>query len=167
MIYKILIYIATFLVLLVLAIYGIGASLPIEHSVFMERIYKVPPENVYSLIRDFKQYPSWRQNVKKVEEISSTSWKEMDAHDDVITFSFIQDHKNTFLESKITDEDKPFGGSWIYELSLVPEGTKLKITENGKVYSPIFRFLSKFVLGHSAMIKEYLDFIDQKIQKTK
>ncbi|EKO13350.1 MULTISPECIES: LIC10604 family protein [Leptospira] len=166
MVYRILIYIMVFLVLLILTIYGVGASLPVEHSVFMERIYKVPPENVYSLIRDFKQYPFWRRNVKKVEEISSTSWKETDIHEDVITFSFIQDRKNMFLESKIMDEDKPFGGSWTYELSSVSEGTKLKITENGKVYSPVFRFFSKFVFGHSGMIKEYLDFIDQKIWET-
>ncbi|UOG41264.1 LIC10604 family protein [Leptospira noguchii] len=165
MVYKILIYLIGFLVLLVLMIYAVGASLPIEHSVSMERIYKVSPENVYSSIHDFKQYPSWRQNVKEVEEITSTSWKETDAHDDVITFAFIQDRKNTFLESKIMDEDKPFGGSWTFELSSVPEGTKLKITENGKVYSPVFRFFSKFVFGHSATIKEYLGFMDQRIQE--
>ncbi|RHX81385.1 LIC10604 family protein [Leptospira yasudae] len=165
MIYTILIYAVGFLILLVAGIYGIGASLPVEHTSSLERVFPTQPATIYGMIRDFKQYPAWRPNIKNVEEISSNSWKETDSHKEVMTFSFIQDQKDRLIESKIMDEDKPFGGSWTFELSAAEGGTKLKITENGKVFSPVFRFFSKFVFGHTATIDSYLDFMSTEIQK--
>lgn len=166
MIYTIFIYVLVFLVLLVAGIYGVGASLPIEHSSSLERVFTASPDRIYSLILNFKEYPSWRPNLKKIEEISSSSWKETDSHNETLTYSFVQDRKNELVESKILDEDKPFGGSWTFELSSVPNGTKLKITENGKVFSPVFRFFSKYVFGHTATIQTYLEFMEKEIQRT-
>ncbi|RHX92547.1 LIC10604 family protein [Leptospira stimsonii] len=165
MVYTILIYVFVFVVLLAGGIYGIGANLPIEHSSSLERVFKTTPDRIYSLIRNFKEYPSWRPNLKKIEEISSSSWKETDSHNDIMTYSFVQDHKNELVESKILDEDKPFGGSWTFELSSLPNGTRLKITENGKVFSPVFRFFSKYVFGHTATIRTYLEFMEKEIQR--
>ncbi|MBM9500987.1 SRPBCC family protein [Leptospira sp. 201903071] len=166
MIYTIFIYVLVFLVLLVAGIYGVGASLPIEHSSSLERFFSAPSDRIYSLILNFKEYPSWRPNLKKIEEISSSSWKETDSHNETLTYSFVQERKNELVESKIMDEDKPFGGSWTFELSSVPNGTKLKITENGKVFSPVFRFFSKYVFGHTATIRTYLEFMEKEIQRT-
>ncbi|PJZ52187.1 LIC10604 family protein [Leptospira adleri] len=165
MIYTILIYFLGFLVLLIVGVYGIGASLPVEHSSSLERVFATSPDRIYSLIRNYKDYPSWRPNLKKIEEIASSSWKETDSHNDVMTYSFIQDRRNELVESKIMDEDKPFGGSWTFELSSVSNGTKLKITENGKVFSPVFRFFSKYVFGHTATIQSYLEFMEKEIQR--
>ncbi|MBM9579394.1 SRPBCC family protein [Leptospira sp. 201903070] len=166
MMYTILIYTICFLILLAIGIYGIGAILPIEHSSSLERSFAASPDRIYSLIHNFKEYPSWRPNLKKIEVISSSSWKETDSHNEVMTYSFVQDRKNELVESKIMDEDKPFGGSWTFVLSSVPNGTRLKITENGKVFSPVFRFFSKFVFGHTATIRSYLDFMEKEILKT-
>ncbi|TGM10234.1 polyketide cyclase [Leptospira barantonii] len=165
MIYSILLYALGFLILLGLSIYGIGATLPVEHSSSLERVFKTSPSTIYSMIRDFKQYPTWRPNLKNIEEISPTSWKETDSHKEIMTYSFIRDQKNTLIESKIMDEDKPFGGSWTFELSSVDGGTKLKITENGKVFSPVFRFFSKFVFGHTATMETYFDFMEKEVQR--
>ncbi|AOP35435.1 polyketide cyclase [Leptospira tipperaryensis] len=166
MIYTILIYVFGFLVLLVIGIYGIGASLPVEHSSSLEQVFPASTDRIYSLIHNFKEYPSWRPNLKKIETISSSSWKETDSHNEVMTYSFVQDRKNELVESKIMDEDKPFGGSWTFELSSVSEGSKLKITENGKVFSPVFRFFSKYVFGHTATIRTYLEFMKKEIERT-
>ncbi|XDD49904.1 SRPBCC family protein [Leptospira sp. WS92.C1] len=166
MIYTILLYGIGFLVLLIFGIYGIGTTLPIEHTSSLERIFPVPPKTIDSLIRNFKDYPSWRPNLKRIEIISSNSWKEIDSHNEVITYSFVQDRKEEWIESKIMDEDKPFGGSWTFELISVSGGTKLKITEHGKVFSPVFRFFSRFVFGHTATIREYLNDMDRKINGT-
>lgn len=165
MIYSILLYTLGFLVILCLSIYGIGSVLPVEHSSSLERVFKTSPRTIYSMIRDFKQYPAWRPNLKNIEEISSTSWKETDSHKEIMTYSFIRDQKDVLIESKIMDEDKPFGGSWTFELASVEGGTKLKITENGKVFSPVFRFFSKFVFGHTATIDTYLDYMEKELQR--
>ena len=35
------------------------------------------------------------------------------------------------------------------------------ITENGEVYNPLFRFMSRFVFGHTATIDKYLEDLGQ------
>jgi hypothetical protein len=61
------------------------------------------------------------------------------------------------LVGRIANTDLPFGGAWTYELTPAGEGlTTLRITEDGEVYNPIFRFVSRFVMGHEATMKQYL-----------
>jgi hypothetical protein len=57
---------------------------------------------------------------------------------------------------RIADKDLPYGGQWTYELE--PQGlqTALRITEDGEIYNPVFRFVSRFVMGHTATIDNYL-----------
>ena len=50
----------------------------------------------------------------------------------------------------------PFGGTWTYELTPTAGGTSLRITEDGEVYNPVFRFMSRFVFTHHATIDTYL-----------
>ncbi|MDV6235559.1 SRPBCC family protein [Leptospira ellisii] len=163
MFYSILIYGFGFIAVAALTVYGVGSILPVEHTSSLEKFFPVPPKTVYALIRNVKEYPSWRPNLKQIEEISSVSWKETDSHKETMTYSFVQDQKDRLIESKIMDEDKPFGGSWTFELIPVEEGVKLRITENGKVFSPVFRFFSKYVFGHTATIRAYLGHMERRI----
>lgn len=55
-----------------------------------------------------------------------------------------------------------FGGSWTYELTPVADGTRLRITENGEVYNPLFRFLSRFVFGHYASIDKFMADLERR-----
>jgi hypothetical protein len=57
--------------------------------------------------------------------------------------------------NRIADPKLPFGGSWTYEVSAAGSGTELNITENGEVYNPLFRFVSRFIMGHTATIEKY------------
>ena len=57
----------------------------------------------------------------------------------------------------------PFGGSWTYELIPTAGGTMLRITEDGEVYNPLFRFISRFVLGHYKSIDQYLDDLERRL----
>ena len=44
------------------------------------------------------------------------------------------------------------------QMSVTPKGdsTTLRIVEDGEVYNPVFRFVSRFVIGHTATIDRYL-----------
>ncbi len=68
----------------------------------------------------------------------------------------IEAREPELLRARIADPDLPFGGTWIYELK--PEGavTRLVITERGEVYNPIFRFVSRYIIGHTAAIDGFL-----------
>jgi hypothetical protein len=48
------------------------------------------------------------------------------------------------------------GGTWTHELTPDGSGTRLTITERGWVGNPIFRFVSRFVMGQTATIDSYL-----------
>ena len=61
------------------------------------------------------------------------------------------------LVTRIADEDLPFGGTWTYRLEPDGGGTRVTITEDGEVYNPVFRFVSRFVMGHDATLRTYLD----------
>ncbi len=42
-------------------------------------------------------------------------------------------------------------------------GTRLTITENGEVYNPIFRFMSRFVFGHTATMDQFLSDLKKRV----
>ena len=56
----------------------------------------------------------------------------------------------------IADKELPFGGTWDYRLEPAGTGSRITITENGEVYNPIFRFVSRYFMGHTATIDKYL-----------
>jgi len=57
----------------------------------------------------------------------------------------------------------PLGGKWTYELRPVQGGTTLRITEDGEVFNPIFRFMSRFVFTHHRTIDRYLGDLERRV----
>src|SRR5262249_3112657 len=67
------------------------------------------------------------------------------------------------LIARIADENLAFGGSWEYRVE--PAGataSTITIIERGSVYNPIFRFVSRFLMGHTATIDAYLRALGRK-----
>ena len=60
--------------------------------------------------------------------------------------------------TRIKDTEKMFGGTWTVTIAPLATGSTLTITEDGWVGNPIFRFVSRYVMGHHAtmdgMLKE-------------
>jgi hypothetical protein len=56
----------------------------------------------------------------------------------------------------IVKKGLPFGGTWTYEFAPSGAETKLTITERGEVYNPFFRFVSRFVMGHTKSIDDFM-----------
>jgi hypothetical protein len=71
------------------------------------------------------------------------------------------------LVTRIADKSLPFGGSWTYIVIPRGDSTTLRITEDGKVYNPVFRFVSRFVLGHTATMKKYPADIGRYFEKAR
>ena len=67
------------------------------------------------------------------------------------------------MVTTILSEGMPFGGRWIYEVEPTAGGTALTITEEGEVYNPIFRFVSRFIMGHHATATTYLQDLGRKL----
>jgi hypothetical protein len=58
--------------------------------------------------------------------------------------------------NQIADPSLPYGGTWTFVLEESSGGTLLRITEDGEVRNPIFRFMSRFVFGHTSTLENYL-----------
>jgi Polyketide cyclase / dehydrase and lipid transport len=152
-----LILILGVLVALLLLLIAIGYALPIGHVATGETHLGAAPEHVFSVLRDVEKFPAWRSDVKSVEVLATTPvlrWRERGDND--ITFEMEAVEPPTKMVTRIADETLPFGGSWTYELSPQDGGTRLVITENGEVYNPLFRVMSRFVFGHTATIDRFL-----------
>jgi len=52
---------------------------------------------------------------------------------------------------------------WTYTLVPAGDSTTLRIVEDGEVYNPIFRLVSRFVLGHNFTIDQFLRDIGKKV----
>lgn len=58
-----------------------------------------------------------------------------------------------------------FGGTWTLEIEPTDDGGKLTITERGRVYNPLFRFLSRFTFGHDATAKQFMATLRNRVEK--
>ena len=135
----------------------IGALLPKQHTASRSITVNASPETVWKLISG---PPTWRPDVKSYEELPVQNghrmWRETDKHGQTITYEQIEASEPKRMVMKIADPKLPFGGTWTFDIEPNTQGCSLTITENGEVYNPIFRFVSRFVMGHTATIDAYL-----------
>jgi uncharacterized membrane protein len=145
------------LVVLVGAVALIGMSLPQNHTASRSVHLDIPPDSLWDLVTDVDRYPSWRRDVDTVQRIEGArlAWREVSGGDRM-TYEAEAFEKPSHFVSRITDKGLPFGGSWDYRIEPDGTGSKLTITENGEVYNPIFRFVSRYVMGHTATMDKYL-----------
>ena len=148
------------IVLLVLS----GYLLPKDHIASVEKSFSSSPQDIYKIVRNVSEYKDWRSGLKSVEVESDTIWTESDSHGNNIRFGIIEERSPNYLRTKILSEDLPFGGGWEFEISSNGPNTKLKITEKGFVTNPLFRVLSKFVFGHDATMKTYLEDLGKRLE---
>jgi len=153
------------LVLLVLAIVAVGYALPVAHVASAERSLPHPAEKVYAAITDVTAFPQWRDDVKSVDVLNTTPlrWRER-MRDMNITLEVVDSSPPSRLVSRIADPELPFGGTWTYELAADASGTRLTITERGEVYNPLFRFMSRFVFGHTATMEQFLEDLQKRLE---
>ena len=137
----------------------IGYSLPKAHSVSRSATLPMPPDAVYTLLSDVDRYQSWRPGVKSLQRQPDRDGKpawieEMSGMK--IPLYFERMERPSLLVSRIADPSLPFGGTWTYRIQPAPNGSSVTITEDGEVYNPFFRFMSRFVFGHTATLDEFL-----------
>ena len=152
------------LVAIATVIAAIGWSLPVKHRASVARAFQASPTQIFALITDVSSFPSWRSDVKGVDTLPDENgrkrWVETTKSGPPITFVVERSEPDRLLVARIANTDLPFGGAWTYELSPAGTGrTMVRITEDGEVYNPVFRFVSRYVMGHEATIKQYLSSI--------
>jgi hypothetical protein len=137
----------------------IGYSLPKAHSVSRSTTITMTPEGVFALLADVEGYPSWRRGVKSLQRHPDRdgrpSWTE-EVSGMKIPLFFERMERPSLLVSRIADPNLPFGGTWTYRIQPSSAGSAVTITEDGEVYNPLFRLMSRFVFGHTATLDEFI-----------
>ena len=144
----------------------VGALLPKGHVASVRARFRAAPEAVFRVISDYARYGEWRSDVKSIDSLpprdGHAMFRENGKHG-AITFEVMESTAPSRMKLRIADEKLPFGGSWTYALEPSSEGSSLTITEDGEVYNPLFRFLSKFVFGQTGTIVSYLNALGKKL----
>jgi hypothetical protein len=119
-----------------------GAMLPVSHVASRRARFKHTPAAIWAAIDREKTF-----------------------REDGVNYEVTRSEPPRLLETRITDQNLPYGGSWRYEITPTPEGSDLRITEHGDVYNPIFRFVSRFIMGHTATIEKSLTGLGKKFSE--
>ena len=145
------------LAVLVLVVVVVGMLLPKHHIATRSARFRAKPEQLFALISG---PPTWRPDVKKYEKVGDPGGRQMtretDSHGETLTYEVVEQRAPVLLKRRIADTGLPYGGSWTFELHQQDNATTVRITEDGDIYNPFFRFMSRFILGYTHSIDSYL-----------
>jgi hypothetical protein len=153
---KIALIVVGVLVLLVVCVVVTGSLLPKRHVASRSAVFKAAPERLFALIAGSQE---WRPDVKAYELITRDGkqfQRETSKHGETILYELQNSKPAVAIERRIATENLPYAGAWSFALTPENGGTRVRITEDGEVYNPIFRFVSKFILGQTATQDAYL-----------
>jgi uncharacterized protein YndB with AHSA1/START domain len=145
---------------------AIGATMPKGHRAARTVLLRAAPAQVFALISDFVRAPEWRSDVTRVELLADENGKQMfreTGKQGAILYRVETREAPSRLVTRIADSALPFGGTWTFELTPKDGGTALTITEDGEVYNPIFRFMSKVFFSQTATMDAYLSALEKKL----
>ena len=134
-----------------------GLLLPKRHRASRSATFRAPAEKIYALISGPQ---TWRPDVFKEERVADPRGREMrretTRNKETIMYELLDATAPTGLTRRIATPNLPYSGSWRFALQPAGGGTLVRITEDGEVYNPIFRFVSRFIMGHTSSIDAYL-----------
>jgi len=154
---KILLVILGSLIAVVILIVAVGALLPKHHVATRTATYRATPEQLFQYIAGPQD---WRPDVLHSQLDNGPGGRrflrESTRDGNHMTYEFAAVDPPHSLTRTIVGRNLPFDGSWTYTLSSTPAGTTVCITEDANVYNPLFRFMSRFVLGYTSTMDKYL-----------
>ena len=161
---KLLIFIVIGIIagLLVLAgiIALIGSRLPKAHVASRSIHLQRSPQDVYAVVRDFGSAPKWRADVKQIDvdaQPGKPVYFREEAKHGTVNYELVEDVPAQRMVTRIRDTDLGYSGQWTYSFTPENGGTLVTITEDGEVSNVLFRFMSRYIFGHTATIDAYLE----------
>ena len=146
----------------------IGSRLPRSHQASREQTLAGSPEAIWTAITDVEAFPSWRKDIKNAHRLPDRDgrsvWVE-EGRSGRMTLAVERMEAPRLLVVRIADPDLPFGGTWTYEIIPVADGVRLRITEDGEVYNPLFRFMARFIFGYEGTIASYMAALEKRFAR--
>jgi hypothetical protein len=155
------------LALIVVLVIAVGYSLPKAHTASVRAHYRQTPDSLYRAIVDVQNGPTWRTGLDSVRVIEQQPLKWQESADwGQLTMIMDENTAPTRVVSRIADTSQGFGGTWTYQITPAANGSVVSITEQGEVFNPVFRFMSKFVFGHYRSLETYARDLGRRFNET-
>jgi hypothetical protein len=137
----------------------VGLFLPRKHTASRAASFRAAPVVVYGVISDVARGAEWRPGITAIDMLSEgdqgVRFREHGPNG-AITFRVEDAVPGKTFVTRIDDTDLAFGGAWTFALEPSGAGTSLTITEDGEIYNPIFRVLSRFFFSPTKTMEVYL-----------
>lgn len=154
-----LILVVGILVALILVVLVVGLLLPEQHHVSRTLRTKQSPQAIWDAINNHANEPKWRPDVASVTSLGDRNgkpvWQENYKDGNTVALMTTESKPPTRMVREIAEEG-PFSGRWEIDIQPTPEGSSVTITEVGKIPNPFFRFVSRYVIGHTTFMERYL-----------
>jgi hypothetical protein len=111
------------LVLLIAIVAAIGATLPRNHVASRTLRIRRSPDEIWAAVTQAMRASS-------------------------VPVDIVENDPPRRLVTKVKETEKMFGGTWTVTAAAGEPGSTLTIVEDGWVANPIFRFMSRYVIGH-------------------
>jgi uncharacterized protein YndB with AHSA1/START domain len=168
--FRFLLRIALGTLLVLGAVVGIGLLLDEKHAATRETVLAAPPPTVWATITDFSNAPNLRPGLSRVDVLPPVNglpaWREVERSGKAISYAVTESQPPSRLVVRLIGDDQPFAGVWTYELTPAGSGTRLRLTENGEIYHPVFRFVFHLFLNQAATIEQYLGALEARHGKS-
>lgn len=137
----------------------LGSRLPMAHVASRSIFLHQTPQSVYAVVRDFASAPKWRADLKQVDVETRDGgplyFREV-GKNGTVNYELLEDVPAERMVTRIRDTDLGYAGQWAYQFAAENGGTRVTIREDGEVSNVFFRFMSRYVFGHTATIDSYL-----------
>jgi hypothetical protein len=137
----------------------IGSRLPKSHVASRSILLRKAPQEVYAVVRDFGSAPQWRSGVKQMEVETPPGgpvyFREVGSNG-TVNYELVEDVPGQRMVTRIRDTDLGYSGQWTYLFAPENGGTRVTIREDGEVSNVLFRFMSRYVFGHTATMDSCL-----------
>ena len=147
------------LALLVAAIWG--AVLPEHHKVERSATYDATPKKIWRVITAHEEAPRWRSTLVDAKRQSSptghTVWiQTYDDGDRLVLETTVADPPHRLVRT-VRKSDTSFSGEWEFQIETAGGGSKVTLTERGRVANPVVRFVATYMLGYATAVERYLE----------
>jgi hypothetical protein len=162
---RILVLLVALLMALILMVLVVGLLLPAEHRASRTLAIKQSPQTIWDTINDHANESKWRPDIQSVTSLSDRDgkpvWQEAYKDGNTLALMTTESKAPARMVREIAEEG-PFSGRWEIEIQSTATGSNVTITEVGKVSNPFFRFVSKYVIGHTTQMERYLTSLGAK-----
>jgi hypothetical protein len=156
---RILILLVGLLVALIVVVVVAGLLLPAEHRASRTLVTRQSPQSIWDTINNHADESKWRPDIQSVTPLGDRDgkpvWQETYKDGNTLALMTTESKPPTRLVREIAEEG-PFSGRWEIEIQSTSAGSNVTITEVGRVSNPLFRFVSKYVIGHTTQMEKYL-----------